>query len=392
MENTENTQQENTGEIVSLTVIEQALEKENITKQILAKLKADYSGLTINGIDDVDGFNKVEEARKHCKSVRVAAVHICKAGRDLAIKEQKEWIEKEKEVVGEVEEIENALKAESNRIKEEKERILFEAAQREKLPARKEKFLTIGMELQDAELLKLDDFNFQALFNEFYVKHLEEIAAKAKAEAEEAAKKETERLAEEKRLADIKAEGERLEAKRLAEELAEKQRIENERLKKENEEIERKANEAKDKADAELRKQKEEADRVAAEIKLKAEKALAESQRLAKEETDRQAEVIRKQKAENDRLAKEAKDKADAEKAAQEKSKAEAKYNEAKKLEAEKQAALAPDKIKLKTWIEDLSLPFIELKQNDANVKASDIKVKFDGFKTWALSEIDKIK
>jgi hypothetical protein len=394
MENTENTQTESTQEILSLTVIEQALERENITKQIIAKLKSDYSGLTINGIDDVDGFNKVEDARKHCKVVRVTAVKICESGREKAIQEQKDWIAKQKEVVGEVEEIENTLKAKAQFIKEEKERILFEAAQREKLPARKEKFLTIGITLEDAELLKLDDFNFTALFNEFYVKHLEEIAAKAKDDADKAAKVEAERLEAERKLSEEKAEKERAEAQRLAEEKAKAQQIENDRLKKEKEEIERKAKEAKDKADAELAKQKAEADRVAAEIKLKADKALAEEKRLAKEESDRQAEIIRKQQEENARLAKEAKDKADAELAAQQKAKAEQEEKERERLAEEKRAAIAPDKDKLKNYVSTFVTVKVEfeLTSEEAKLVKQNIEDKFTAFKNWALTEIEKIK
>ncbi len=384
---TNNEQQNNSNEVVALTVIEQALEKENITKQILAKLKADYSGLKINGIDDVEGFNKVESARKHCKAVRIATVSICKTGREKAIQEQKDWIAKEKEVVGEVEEIESELKAESERIKLEKEKILFEAAQRAKLPARKEKLLTIGIGLEDEDLLKLDDFNFDKLFNEFYVKHLEEIAAKAKEAAEAAAKVEAERVKAEKILAEQKSEAERLEAKRIADEKAEEQRFENERLKKEKDEIERQAKEAQEKAEVELAKQKLEADELAAKIKKETEDKLAEEKRLAKIESDRQAEIIKKQQEENERLAKEAQEKAEVEKLEAK----EAADKEQKRVEAEKQAALAPDKDKLKKWIDDLSLPFVELKQDASNVKASDIKVKFSNFKLWAISEVEKL-
>lgn len=88
---------ENTVENVS--PIETALAKENITNQIIQKLKDDYLGLTINGLEDKEGFNKVELARKHCKSLRNAAIRICKLGREDAIKIQKDWIAKEKEVV-----------------------------------------------------------------------------------------------------------------------------------------------------------------------------------------------------------------------------------------------------------------------------------------------------
>lgn len=394
MENTENTTEQNNEQVVSLTVIEQALEKENITKQIIAKLKSDYSGLKINGIDDVEGFNKVEAGRKHCKQVRVTATKICKLGRERAIQEQKDWINKEKEVVNEVSEIESELEAEFNRIKEEKERILFEAAQRDKLPARKEKFLTIGITLEDEELLKLDDFNFDKLFNEFYVKHLEYIAAKAKEEAEKAAKEEAERLAEERRLEAEKAERERLAAQRLAEEKANAQRLENERLKKEKEEIERKAREEKAKADAELAAQKEKADREAEKLKKEAEDKLAEEKRLAKIEADKQAAIIAEQQAENARLAKEAKDKADAELAAKQKAKAEEEENKRKRLEEEKQAALAPDKIKLKNYISTFVQVKEEFELNSEESKSvkNNIDEKFNAFKNWALAEIEKIK
>lgn len=72
--------------------IELALAKENVTAQVIAKLKADYSGLTIKGLDDKEGFEAVEKARKECKSIRVLATKICKAGREEAVKIQKDWI------------------------------------------------------------------------------------------------------------------------------------------------------------------------------------------------------------------------------------------------------------------------------------------------------------
>lgn len=163
---------------IETSPIEQALAKENVTAQVIAKLKADYSGLKINGIDDKTGFKAVEDARKECKAIRVLAEKICKKGREEAVKIQKDWIAKEKEVVASIEEIELALKSESDRIKEEEKRILFEAAQQAKLPMRKEKLLSIGVQVPDAELLKIDDGEFLQLFNEFYEKHLEEKAEK----------------------------------------------------------------------------------------------------------------------------------------------------------------------------------------------------------------------
>jgi len=83
-------------EVTQESPIETALAKENVTAQVIAKLKADYSNLTINGIDDREGFDAVEKARKECKAIRVLATKICKAGREDSVKIQKDWIAKEK--------------------------------------------------------------------------------------------------------------------------------------------------------------------------------------------------------------------------------------------------------------------------------------------------------
>lgn len=277
---------ENTVEQVS--PIETALAKENITNQVIEKLKADYLGLKINGLDDKAGFKAVEEARKHCKAIRVLAVKICKSGREEAISIQKQWIEKEKEVVAAIDITESHLEAQSDAIKELEKQILFEAAQKVKLPIRKEKLLTIGIEVADEELLKINDEQFNALFNEFHETYLSEKAEqlriaeeKIAAEKAEAQRIENERLAEIKRQADLK-------------EAAEKARIEAEsKAKLEAEKKEREAKEAIAKAERE--KQEAEQRAIEAEAKAKQEKELA----LQKAEADKKAaiaELERKQK------------------------------------------------------------------------------------------------
>jgi hypothetical protein len=77
--------------------IENALASENITAQVIAKLKENYFDLKINGLSDKEGFKAVEIARKECKTIRVLASKICKKGREDAIQIQKDWINKEKE-------------------------------------------------------------------------------------------------------------------------------------------------------------------------------------------------------------------------------------------------------------------------------------------------------
>jgi colicin import membrane protein len=227
---------------------------------------------------------------------------------------------------------------------EEKEKH-FENLEKERLKA-----------IHNERILKLQPFNYEIVNVDF--SGMDENMFNAillGAETNHKNKIEAERLAEEERLENLRIEAEEKE----------KQRLEMLRLKAENEAKEKQLLAEKAKADAEL----------------------AEQKRLADIEAKKQAEIIAKQKAESDKLAAELKAKADAE--LKEKQRVEAEIK-AKEL-ADKKAAKAPDKDKMLIWIESLSIPFVELKQNESNVLASDIKVKFDGFKKWATNEINKL-
>lgn len=293
-----------------ISPIETALSKENITNQVIEKLKADYLGLKINGIDDKEGFKKVEEARKHCKAIRVLAVKICKAGREDAIQIQKDWIAKEKEVVGAIDVTESHLESESSRIKEEEKRILFEAAQKAKLPFRIEKLNTIGVSVSDEELLKINDEKFTSLFNDLHSKVLAEKEAKL---IEENKKRlEQERVAREKVEAEerekIRLENEKLKAENEAKEQAlraerAKAQLESERQAKILAEQKRIADEeaAKQNAIAKsmLKKEREEREKIEAELKAKKE---LEEQALREAEEKEQAELSKGDKAKMDDL------------------------------------------------------------------------------------------
>jgi len=194
--------------------------------------------------------------------------------------------------------------------------------------------------------------------------------------------------------AELEAENARIEAEKKAREEAEKNRIEAEKLKKENERLAKEAELLRIENEKKAAKAKEEADKLAAEAKAKADAELqAKEAELLKEkeaarlEAEKQAEEIRKQKEEADRLALELKKKEDAEKEAKRLKDEE----EAKRIAEEKKAAKAPDKEKLKVWIDGLELPFVELKQNESNVLASDLKVKLTAYKNWALKEVEKL-
>ena len=190
--------------------IDFALQKENITNKVIERLRTDYLGLKINGLNDKEGFKIVEDARKECRDIRVLAEKTCKSGRENAIKIQKEWIAKEKEITSAISEVENYLAEQSTKVKEEQKRIEFEADQLTKLPQRKDKLSSIDIVMEDAELLKIDDNQFNNLFVELYKKKLKEKADKIQAERDELERQKAEQR---------KKEEEEIEAKKRAEEI-----------------------------------------------------------------------------------------------------------------------------------------------------------------------------
>lgn len=142
--------------------------------------------------------------------------------------------------------------------------------------------------------------------------------------------------------------------------------------------------------------------------KKEQEKIKAENERLAMEQAElkakaeaeakKQAEILAKQKAEADaklKAEREAKAKLEAElKAKQEAEQAEKDRIEKEKKEAEKaakKAAAAPDKDKLIAMITNLNLPLVDLKSVEAYGIYTELLNKFEGFKVWAKSEIEKI-
>lgn len=168
---------------------------------------------------------------------------------------------------------------------------------------------------------------------------------------------------------------ERIEAEKKAEadRLAaiEADRLERERIKAENERLQREAEEK--------------------EKQLQAERMKA--QREAQREAEKQASILAAEKAEakriqdlkdaeNERLQKELRAKQDAEKAIEDARIA----SEAKAKQDAAKAAKAPIKNKLTIWVDSFAIPEFE-----ENATAQEIKAKFDGFKKWAQSEIQKL-
>jgi hypothetical protein len=366
-----------TEEIKAVSPIETALAKENVTNQVIQKLKDSYLGLKINGLEDKKGFKAVEDARKECKSIRNLAIKICEKGRAAAIQEQKDWIAKQKEVVAEIEIVEGYLETQSNEIKELEKKILFEAAQKEKLPARKEKLKSIDIEVNDEELLKIDDNQFDALFNDFYKKHLEAQAEKLRLENE--------------RIAAEKAEEERIkreEEQRLAAEEKARIEAENAKLKAEAEAKEKALAEERAKQEGERKKIEAEAQRrvMEAEAKAKAEREAAE--RIAAEEKAKQDAILKAEREAKAKLEAELKAKQEAE----EKAKADAEAAEKARIAAEKKAAKAPIKEQLINWINSCELmPTPSIKNEEAQAKVSEILLKYASFKKWSNEQIESL-
>lgn len=195
----------------------------------------------------------------------------------------------------------------------------------------------------------------------------------------------------------------------------EKIRQENERLRIEAEKKEKELQAERDRIEKEREVERQKQAKIRAELKAKADAERKEKERIEAELKAKQAKILAEQKAEAERLAKieaekqakiqaELKEKADAErkekerieaelKAKQEKELAEQKekeLTEKKRIEEEKKAAKAPVKEKLTKWVNSFSIeiPDSELLNNEI---ALNIKAKFDAFKKWAKSEIEKL-
>lgn len=170
---------------------------------------------------------------------------------------------------------------------------------------------------------------------------------------------------EAKKLAELKAEEERI-AKEIAE-AAERERVrlENEKLKAEAAEKEKQLQEERAKAEAERKAIEEKARKEKLEAELKAAEILkAEQEAKAKIEAELKAKKEAEEKAEKERLAE----------------------IERQKKEAEK-LAKAPVKKQLTVWVDDFKLPEIQINHETSTL----IKTKFEAFKKWAKEQIETI-
>lgn len=168
-----------------------ALAKENVTEAVIARFKANYLPLKINGLADKEGYEKVKSARLECKNTRVLAEKICKKGREEAIKIQKDWIAKEKDITGQIRVVEDHLVKQEEWFDTETAKAKLIALRTQQLPSRKEELTKVSAKVPTDEiLLGMDDMAFMTYLNNERTRILneKEEALKAKEREQEVAK------------------------------------------------------------------------------------------------------------------------------------------------------------------------------------------------------------
>jgi hypothetical protein len=106
--------------------INSTLVKRNVTDSLIKKYRDEYMGLTINGIEDKEGFETVYTARQTAKNTRILVKNICTEGRATLQAKAKQWIAKQKELTAQIEEIEAHLQKQEDAYQAEKDRIKAE--------------------------------------------------------------------------------------------------------------------------------------------------------------------------------------------------------------------------------------------------------------------------
>lgn len=197
-----------------------SLESFDPTKAELTTMAEAYSGLYIFGVDDVEGYQKVKEAKKELQSVRVRITKKGKEMRDDAIKFQRDVIAFEKELISIIEPTERELESRKEAVDLQKER----AARLELLPVRKERLASVNDNATDEQILDMDAESFEAYFNNARSFYLDQ-KQKEVEEKERLAREEEERL--ERELARVEQEKVRAAELEKAREEAAAQALEN---------------------------------------------------------------------------------------------------------------------------------------------------------------------
>lgn len=206
---------------------ELAIAGENITKGLsafnerkasLETLAQSAAEITINGIEDKEGYKNADAKRKELKQARVSITKEGKEMRSILTQVGKNIIEKENELTSIISGEEQRLADEQDKIDAEKERIKQEEIKRQEqiLTDRIKVLADYGFQIDFGEIKAMDDETFTQYAEAAKTRFEKAESDRKEAERLEAEKAETERLAKEaeaKKLADERAELEELRKK-----------------------------------------------------------------------------------------------------------------------------------------------------------------------------------
>lgn len=181
--------------------MELQIDKFTPQKAELQTLAAQYSALTIAGIQDKAGYKIVDEARKDLKRKRVEITKTGKELREEAVAFQKKVIAVEKELVALIEPVELDLATKQEAI----DKAIQMEKRRESLPYRQEQLKELGVVVADEFLLIMEDAAYLAFVTEKKAEKVAEQERQLK-EQQEALAKAQAKLEEDKRLEAAKIE------------------------------------------------------------------------------------------------------------------------------------------------------------------------------------------
>lgn len=335
--------------MVEQGMITKALEEYHITDAALATLKQNYMSLKVKDVNDDEGCKLVHAARMDVKGKRVEVEKTRKHLKEDALEYGRAVDKEAKRITALLDPIEGYLERQEEIVTDEKARIKAEAAAVEaaRVQARIDRLIVMGC-IFNGSLYKLpyspDYYVPQPIVATASDEQFEEICAKFQisvdAENTRIEKEKADKLAEEQRLASIRAE-----------------------------------QEAKQK---ELDAQAEEQRKAAAEIKAAQDAIEKEKQRIELEEYNRKVAIAHKEELE--RVKKESAEKAtkDAKVKQEKEDKDKADKIEKERLTAEKKAARAPDKEKLLALADMLDkIPFPDLKTKEGGMIARNFNGQF---------------
>jgi len=251
------------------------LVKYSVTDEALEQYRKEFLPLTINGLDDQEGYEKVKNARLFIKGERVNVEKKRVELKASALEYGRAVDAEAKRITTAIEMIEDHLMAEQKKIDDENARIKFEKEQRALLPERLARLAELDTTMTEAELLKMDGPTFMGVLNTLL---------SAKLEKQRKEQEETERAQ--------RAEQERIEAEKKA---IEDKRLEAEREARHHAEIEEAKKKAAEQAkiQAEIDAKRKEDERIAQEAAAKAEQERIEAERPDNEKLQRFADSLR---------------------------------------------------------------------------------------------------